>query len=71
MNAIAEEPVDSLVIKHSEIWEGDQDNQIDEESNKDDIENSDFLKVSQDSLNPFGKNGDFMFETQKCDFSEL
>ena len=29
------------------------------------------MKLSQNSFNSFGKNGDFLFETTKCDFSEL
>ena len=59
-----------MIIKHSEIW-NDPEQQNAEMDNKDIVsENSENMKVSQDSFNPF-KNSDFMFDTQKCDFQEL
>ena len=62
-------------VKHSEIWSrpgtDNQNDQADVNNRGGVTENSDFMKISQDSFDPFSKNGDFMFETQKCDFSEL
>ena len=35
------------------------------------MESSDMLKVSHDSFAQFAASGDFMFDTQQCDFTEL
>ena len=35
------------------------------------MESSDMLKVSHDSFAQFAASGDFMFDTQQCDFAEL
>lgn len=35
------------------------------------MESSDMMKVSQDSFAQFAASGEFMFDTQRCDFTEL
>lgn len=38
---------------------------------EDPFESSDLMKGSHDSFAQFAASGDFMFETQRCDFDEL